>query len=346
MKKFQSAIILLVFLWTFLIVTANASSGRVATPNANPGSGTYINPQNVFITCPTPGAIIRYTIDNSEPTPKSPIYHSPIYVTKTLTINAKAFKPGMTESLTITKTYKIPIRVAKPILNPGSGTYIGSQSVQIKCSTLGAVIRYTRDNSEPTSQSPIYYSPIYVTSTLTIKAKAFRPGMTESLTATETYSFFEAYKPIESFPNRGGYLNYGIKVNEKYHRGADYKANVGTVVRSILNGEVVLSGEYNGFGSLNPNSNGGVVVIKHTNQFGKTFYAIYGHLIRDVAKGDKVSRGQRIGTIRKFSNSGSSCPHLHYGIFTGGTFPLNGWGYGTDLVGWTNPESFLPYAQQ
>jgi len=82
----------------------------------------------------------------------------------------------------------IPPKVATPTFSPAQGTYSSSQSVAISCGTAGATIRYTTDGSEPTSSSTAYSDPISVSATTTVKAKAFKSGMTDSDTATATYT--------------------------------------------------------------------------------------------------------------------------------------------------------------
>jgi outer membrane protein assembly factor BamB len=80
-------------------------------------------------------------------------------------------------------------KVATPAISPSGGTYPTSQSVTLSCATSGATIRYTTNGSEPTASSSAYSSHIAVNSgTVTIKAKAFKTGMTDSDTATETYT--------------------------------------------------------------------------------------------------------------------------------------------------------------
>ena len=95
---------------------------------------------------------------------------------------------GDDHSLTAVFT-DIPMKVDVPVFSPAGGTYFSSQSVALSCSTDGATIRYTLDGSEPTSSSEIYSAPISVSSgTVTVKAKAFKSGMTDSDTASATYT--------------------------------------------------------------------------------------------------------------------------------------------------------------
>ncbi len=162
----------------------------VATPAFNPAGGTYASPQNVSLSCGTVGATIRYTTNGSEPTAASMQYYAPIPINATAALKAKAFKSGMTDSNTAAATYTIgnPAAVATPTFSPAGGTYAFHPNVVISCNTVGAVIRYTTYGGEPTSASPQYIGPIPVIITTTLKAKAFKAGMTESNTAAATYT--------------------------------------------------------------------------------------------------------------------------------------------------------------
>ena len=177
--------------------TASASytitlPGKVATPTLDPVGGTYPSTQNIVLSCSTSGATIRYTTDGTEPTLTSIAYSNPISVSSsTVTVKAKAFKSGMTDSDTASATYTItlPGKVATPTFSPVGNTYSSAQTVTISCDTSGATVRYTIDGSEPTSASTVYSVPIAVNSgTVTVKAKAFKSGMTDSDTATATYT--------------------------------------------------------------------------------------------------------------------------------------------------------------
>jgi hypothetical protein len=167
-------------------------SDKVATPTLNPIGGTYSSPQNVALSCTTSGATIRYTTDGTEPTSTSTAYTTPIPVNSgTVTIKAKAFKSGMTDSDTATATYTItpPGTVIPPTFGLSAGSYSSPQNVVLSCITSGATIRYTTDGSEPTSTSTAYSTPISVSSgTVTIKAKAFKTDMTDSETESATYT--------------------------------------------------------------------------------------------------------------------------------------------------------------
>ncbi len=189
--------------------TYTISLSVIATPTFSPAGGTYTGTQSVSISCGTGGATIRYTINGSTPTSSSTIYSGPITVSSTTTIKAKAFKTGMTASAIASATYTISLSVvATPTFSPAGGTYTGTQSVSISCGTSGATIRYTLNGNNPTSSSMAYTGPITVSSTTTIKAKAFKTGMTDSSTASATYTISVSVVATPTFsPAAGTYTS-------------------------------------------------------------------------------------------------------------------------------------------
>ncbi len=167
-----------------------SSNPTAAAPVFSPAGGTYSGTQTVTITSATSGAVIRYTTDGTEPGAASSVYSTPLIVDKTTTLKAKAFKDGLTTSATSTAVYNIVSEntVAAPVFSPAGGTYSAAQDVVLTSTTQNAVIRYTTDGSEPTSNSQVYTGTIRVSSSTTIKAKAFKDGMTASATVTAVYT--------------------------------------------------------------------------------------------------------------------------------------------------------------
>jgi subtilisin family serine protease len=79
--------------------------------------------------------------------------------------------------------------VVTPTFNPPAGTYTGTQNVSISTTTSGASIRYTTDGSTPTSSlGTVYAGSVSVSSSLTLKAIAYKAGMTDSLVASAAYT--------------------------------------------------------------------------------------------------------------------------------------------------------------
>jgi len=100
---------------------------------------------------------------------------------------------------------------------------------------------------------------------------------------------------------------YGIRIHpvhkvKKFHKGIDFTAPTGTAIQATGNGMVKrVQKRRIGYGNN--------VIIDHG--FGYT--TLYAHMDEiHVKKGDKVTKGQKIGTI---GNTGTStAPHLHYEV--------------------------------
>ena len=88
-------------------------------------------------------------------------------------------------------------KVAAPTFAPAPSTYTGPVSVTLACGTPGATIRYTTDGTGPTGSSSLYSTPIPITVTTMIKARAYKTGWTESDVASGTYTIQTATGHVE-----------------------------------------------------------------------------------------------------------------------------------------------------
>ena len=142
-------------------------------------------------------AAIYYTTDGTVPTDASTLYTAPFQVTATSTVKAIAVKANWQTSdvATLDVTITAPT-VVTPVFTPGTGTYADSVTFTIATTTEGAAIRYTTDGSEPTATSTLYSAPITLTTTTTVKAKAFKDTWLDSETATAVYTV--VYDPVLS----------------------------------------------------------------------------------------------------------------------------------------------------
>ena len=185
---------------TRLVTPLFSESGSVAAPIFTPAAGTYDSARTVTISSATPGAVIRYTTDGTEPNSGSTVYSGPITVAGSTTIKAYASKAGMDDSAVITAEYILnlppPGAVKDPVFSPGSGTYGIGQTVTISSATEGAAIRYTTDGSEPGSSSPVYTAPITLTATTTLKAYAFKDGSPDSRVVSAVYTIVGGITPV------------------------------------------------------------------------------------------------------------------------------------------------------
>src|SRR5208283_3122151 len=77
---------------------------------------------------------------------------------------------------------------ATPTFSPVAGSYTGTQTVTISCSTPASTIYYTTDGSTPTPLSTVYSSPIAVSTSETVKAIATASGYTQSAVGTAVYT--------------------------------------------------------------------------------------------------------------------------------------------------------------
>jgi murein DD-endopeptidase MepM/ murein hydrolase activator NlpD len=130
----------------------------------------------------------------------------------------------------------------------------------------------------------------------------------------------------------GGYRIYGKKYEGLFHRGHDINNVMGTPVVSMNDCEVVIIGQFNGFGGRNPSKKGGAVWVKEKNCF-----RLYGHIQYVVKISDKLKEGDLIGYIDNYFIGQENIPHLHLGKFVGEKIPVNNWGYGDNLINWSNP---------
>jgi len=85
------------------------------------------------------------------------------------------------------EVYGAPVTniVATPVITPTTGNYSSAQTVTITEGTVGATIRYTTDGSTPTvTTGMVYVATFTVSATSTVKAIAYKSGMTNSDVAT------------------------------------------------------------------------------------------------------------------------------------------------------------------
>lgn len=100
---------------------------------------------------------------------------------------------------------------------------------------------------------------------------------------------------------------YGIRLHpvhkvKKFHKGIDFTAPKGTAIQATGNGKVIrVEKKRSGYGTN--------VIIDH----GYGFTSLYAHMKTvSVKKGQKVTKGQKIGTVG--STGTSTAPHLHYEV--------------------------------
>ncbi len=86
-------------------------------------------------------------------------------------------------------------RAGAPEFSPNGGTFDGAVEVRLASPTFGAEVRYTTDGSDPLAGSPLYDGPFTLTTTTTVRARAFRAGMDPSPVAVATFTEAAAATP-------------------------------------------------------------------------------------------------------------------------------------------------------
>jgi mono/diheme cytochrome c family protein len=77
--------------------------------------------------------------------------------------------------------------VAPPVISPSGGTFDHPLQVTLRDTDPGADIRYTLDGSVPAASDAHYDQPIAISASTVLRARAFKPGLTRSITAQEAF---------------------------------------------------------------------------------------------------------------------------------------------------------------
>ncbi|MDD7793350.1 galactose-binding domain-containing protein [Clostridium sp. 'White wine YQ'] len=114
-------------------------------------------------------------------------------------------------------------KVSTPAITPSNGSYTSAQSVTISDSTSGSTVRYTTDGSNPSATNGTVYSGAFtVSQTTTVKAIAYKSGMTDSDIAT-------------SFITIGSSSNVDFGPNVKIFDPSMSSASIQSTVDTIFN---------------------------------------------------------------------------------------------------------------
>ena len=169
-------------------VTSGNYTINCATPVLTPAGGAFGTPQSVTMTTVTPGASIYYTTDGSTPSVSSTLYNGTITVGVSSTIKAIAIKNNMGNSTVATESYTISPPIVAPIFTPSPGVYNSAQNVAMTTSVSGASIRFTTDGTTPSETAgTVYSSPVTISGNTTLKAIAYKSGMSTSSVTSGDY---------------------------------------------------------------------------------------------------------------------------------------------------------------
>jgi alpha-tubulin suppressor-like RCC1 family protein len=172
--------------------TAAYTFDATEAPVFSPPGGSHLGPLAVTATSATLGAAIHYTFNGADPSPSSPSVLSgeSIAIPLSGTLKAIAVAPGLAASPTTSATYELV--AVPPTISPEGGSFSGPVEVTLQA-TPGATIRYTTDGGVPDETSAEYTTPFTLTTSATVRARAFVAGWSPS--ATTPAAFVVASEP-------------------------------------------------------------------------------------------------------------------------------------------------------
>ncbi len=162
----------------------------------SPASGPVSNPVTITLDTTVVGGQIRYTLDDTDPTITSTAYTGPfsLPVTGSFTIRARAFLNGFPVSDIRSASYEPDPRI---YFSPVEEYFTNQVHVALSTSLSGALLHWTADRSDPAQTSALYDSPIQLTNSTVLKARAFFNGFPVSEIVAKIY------RRIYAFDNDG-----------------------------------------------------------------------------------------------------------------------------------------------
>jgi pullulanase len=184
---------------------------QVTPVRFSPDGGFVLSGSSVDLTCDTPGAVIYYTTNGSEPSQDSTLYTGPVNIPNTMQVRAIAVKSGTQPSIQGRRTFTTDEVNPAPQFSPVGGTYNYDIDVTLTGSLAGSTIHYTTDGSTPNGSSTLYTGPIPIHehgTDMTIKAVAKSSGGSLSLVTTASYAirYPQVATPL-ALPESGTYFN-------------------------------------------------------------------------------------------------------------------------------------------
>jgi len=196
----------------------NKSLDNVIQPQIADSAESPLTVDSVFsITTETEGAVIKYTVDGSDPNTLSEIYTNPFTLNAgTITIKAIAYKDGLNPSSIISKEYVITDINIPDVENPvitasNTSPYTVLTKFTVTTGTENALIRYTIDGSIPTIESTLYTAPFTLQAgNKTIRVIAYKDGLNPSDVVTGLYDITveiqKVSNPVITASNGSPYL--------------------------------------------------------------------------------------------------------------------------------------------
>lgn len=188
----------------------------IPAPSLYPEGGLCKEGTLVSMETSYPTATIYYTTDGTEPTTGSNQYIKPISIDRCMTIKAIAVVDGLGSSITAEESYRV--KVEDPVFSIKDKSLVSFDRLELTTSTKDAVIWYTMDGTEPSSENGTKYTgPITLRRTVTVKAVSLKEGLEPSNVVSAQYYDRNSSSPERFFvtTDKGAIsINDGIPESE------------------------------------------------------------------------------------------------------------------------------------
>jgi outer membrane protein assembly factor BamB len=181
----------------------------------------FIDEKPVELFTRVPGSQIRYTLDGSEPSETSPLYTSPILLSRAATVKAATyFQPSANDQPTVrstTVTASFVRQYPSPAIADEVTTFTDTLTVELKNRGTTGTIYYTLDDSEPTVNSSRYDSPLQLKQSADLVARTIwvHPDGEVSQSDPVRQKFYHVVKTLPQQANVN-FQHPGMPVPEGY----------------------------------------------------------------------------------------------------------------------------------
>lgn len=141
-------------------------------------------------------------------------------------------------------------------------------------------------------------------------SKAWEKYLRTYLKKNKAKVAYGGYFEVRDIYKRSRHFNTSETIERNIHIGIDLWCEAGTKVLSVLEGEIHSFKNNTNFGDYGP-----TIIIKHCLKE-VVFFSLYGHLsiesIENISIGQKVAKGEIIGSLGDSTVNGDYAPHLHF----------------------------------
>ena len=189
----------------FLTADQKVLIAPASTITVEPANRAQTGPFDLTLKTTIPHSELRYTLDGTDVTSTSPLYTGSVNRTVNTTVKARTFYEGVANSEQAVVSFVIQSNVLNaPEISPNGGSFNDSVNVCLTI-TPGAEVRYSIDGSDVTTNSKLYSACFSLNTSATVKAKAFKAGLTDSVQSMASF-VINTSGPVEYIYDTNGRL--------------------------------------------------------------------------------------------------------------------------------------------